>query len=130
MKANELRIGNLITDETNDIYVVLGLFGSEDSALSVSTYQEENVIKYQNHEFNMVQGIPLTEEWLKKLGFDKRENPNNTKKSVFWDNGEVKLILSDKLYCSDIVQTIELKHVHQLQNLYFALTNQELIYTK
>lgn len=74
--------------------------------------------------------IPLTEGWLKDFGFKiakmnyyelKLKDENIL--AVDYKDGEVWL--SDKVDKTDIRLT-QLDHVHQLQNLYFALTNEEL----
>lgn len=66
--------------------------------------------------------IPLTEEWLVKFGFDKIEWADNE----YYRNGYTVKI--EEGYTSVWFQTseIEIKYVHQLQNLIFALTGQEL----
>lgn len=78
--------------------------------------------------------IPLTEEWLLKLGFkDARSNElelypikYNTKTIRY--NG-----INTNLYVSDFgddshydLPCPHIKYVHQLQNIYFALTGEEL----
>ena len=110
MKANELRIGNLINWDTVDS----------------PSYFELKHFKY----LDRIKPIPLTEEWLLKFGFERDgkydfelkvngiyfrgmcddRQPINTSISIF--------NLPD---CA-----IKVKQVHQLQNLYFALTGQEL----
>jgi hypothetical protein len=103
MKSNELRIGNyynLVEDGVNidDIYQI-------DDGYSL----------YLIDKHNNAKGIPLTEEWLKKFGFDG------------WDIGNYTMILTNGNFFefgNIIAQNI--KYVHQLQNLYFALTNEEL----
>ena len=74
--------------------------------------------------------IPLTEEILLKFGFEKRDKinpPFRNYQYVFMKNGF--LIGSDFLF-HYISGNTELKHVHQLQNLYFALTGEELTFKK
>ena len=104
MKANELRIGNLLD--------------FEGEALSF----EFEFVKWDNWE--LFKPIPLTEEWLLKFGFTfYRENMYDIKDFTFlldrftlWDyTGEERYFIA----CS-------INHVHQLQNLYFALTGEEL----
>ena len=56
--------------------------------------------------------IPLTEECLLRFGFESK-NP------VLFTNSD-----GDSFYLDDT----KIKHVHQLQNLYFALTGEELTY--
>ena len=62
-----------------------------------------------------IKPIPLTEEWLLKFGLMSIKTELG-----FWNNG-------DAIYFSyGFEKSIELKYVHQLQNLYFALTGEEL----
>ena len=70
-----------------------------------------------------IEPIPLTEEWLLKFGFEKNKNSdlyfrlNNYE--YFIENGII-----DNGYSR--MNEISVKYVHQLQNLYFALTGKEL----
>ena len=66
--------------------------------------------------------LSLTEEWLVKFGADKSLY-NNYLDFEYFDIYK----LNDVWYVEkEGVTLCELKHVHQLQNLYFALTNVEL----
>ena len=74
--------------------------------------------------------IPLTEEWLLKFGFEKESNKSySTGEEIVY--GVYKL---DELTYNSIqknwwfngVLSNQPIYVHQLQNLYFALTNEEL----
>jgi hypothetical protein len=73
-----------------------------------------------------IKPIPLTEEWLLKFGFDKNEN------GLFklFNESEVPILLNEDLNgwtCDGINFSINgTQYVHQLQNLYFALTGEEL----
>ena len=72
--------------------------------------------------------IPITQEWLLKFGFIKR----NEYEFDFWQNSMWKLkeYKNKKYYilfhCSDEVDCTLIKYVHSLQNLYFALTGEDL----
>ena len=104
MKAQELRIGNLFIDEkSKTIISVIGL--------------TEQIITFSGHFKNDWQAkpIPLTEDWLRKLG---------VKDSVwvfelFNNGGEFHISTENGDW-------IFINYVHQLQNLYFALTGDEL----
>jgi len=107
MKANELRIGNFIYNERNEIFKVNWI---------------TEMIESQSN------AIPLTEEWLLNFGFDKL--PNCWDNDIFhlseWDNYPMNwCVVMNK---NNAVLILKLKHVHQLQNLYFALTGEELTY--
>lgn len=113
MKATELRIGNYVT-ETNIGVTLVNLFDLEN---------------IQNEDTNY-QPIPLTEEWLLKLGF--KLYPSG---SYCFDLFSVNEYLAIDLKYNKgfaYIRTdedslkIKLEYVHQLQNLYFALTNLEL----
>jgi hypothetical protein len=107
MKENELRIGNWVLSPTE------------------GEIQIEN--GWQIDEGEEVKPIPLTEEWLFKFGFkfdghcswwknkliELTIDTGEDEYSVFNDNG-------------DYITLKGIKYVHQLQNLYFALTGEEL----
>ena len=77
--------------------------------------------------------IPLTEQWLIKLGFeDKSED-------TFWYGKYVIKYTPVRVECKIEISTdgedfrwiegntiVQIEHVHQLQNLFFALTGKEL----
>jgi hypothetical protein len=125
MKANELRIGNLLRDKVTK------------TELKVIELTEVNIITYviDRSKFPLQDGwgiepIPLTEEWLLKFGFEKLSNGwlrlhiCNDWSYLYWDRlaGLELSVNKQGIHFSHI------KHVHQLQNLYFALTGEELIY--
>ncbi len=102
MKANELRIGNYVHMDMSidDIEVVRLKIG--DLALFAIEARE-------------LYPIPLTEEWLLKFGLMSIKTELG-----LWNNG-------DAIYFNyGFEKSIQLKYVHQLQNLYFALTGEEL----
>jgi len=76
-------------------------------------------------EFCSFQKIPITEEWLFKLGFFKYNNAYVLEKPTENIMNFKFSIWNDFTYNSSEFP-IELKYVHQLQNLYFALTQREL----
>ena len=128
MKAKDLRLGNYVlsnlpqTNHENDYYTV-------------------DLILLEIFDSVEVEPIQLTEEWLIKFGFEKDREVYNLGIPVFvknnfriWDNRdkvEYEKILgySDSsdfkfIYSKNIQPYI--KYVHQLQNLYFSLTGEEL----
>jgi hypothetical protein len=103
MKASELRIGNYVYD-------TLGKVNRID--LEAITY----IVKEPR---NQVKPIPLTEEWLLKLGA-KKDKIDNT-----YYLSELEIMLPNFFrYKTSMISRID--YVHQLQNLYFALIGEEL----
>lgn len=109
MKANELRIGNYLKwkDESQIAqirYILKEAIGLEDDIPSdLAT------------DLDFFEPIPLTEEWLLKFGF--RES---NKYLVKYRLGLKKR--GDNYFYDNI----SIQYVHSLQNLYFALTDEEL----
>ena len=106
MKANELRIGNYV--KSNDVNMA-PYFTVTASFLK----QNENEMSW------FIDPIQLTKEWLEKFGFEKVE-------FAFKKNGLRLFPIRDLYYRANYPITVDVKHVHQLQNLYFALTGKEL----
>lgn len=117
MKTNELRIGNYVFDTIDKKEIQ---FTFEDFACCENFIKWNHIIPYKE--------IPLTEEWLLDFGFI-----NDDKLDLYYlkDVDFISLCQNTtKEYWCDFETynglKIEIKSVHQLQNLYFALTSQEL----
>lgn len=117
MKASELRIGNLIVNpHTKEICTVQAIKPKYKQRKNQSTgeyFYFLDVIEYEgmNVTLDLFAPIPLTEEWLLKFGFKKSIHIDQWKKRGF---GFID------------VSNPQCAFVHQLQNLYFALTGEEL----
>lgn len=114
MEANELRIGNFVGDIGNIPYQVY-----PQTILSLWQMEISGKIPLD------VNPIPLTEEWLVKFGFTK-SLANGT---IYCKARFMEIIYDSDIYLSFSGNRgkLNIKHVHQLQNLYFALTGEELI---
>jgi hypothetical protein len=114
MKASDLRIGNILR----------GLNGSSCRVLKLE--KDNIIVDYGNLITNKPkpEPIPLTEEWLIKLGFvlDEYEWYNFGEISIKLN--EIRCVQKNALDCFN--QLPFPNHVHQLQNLYFALKGEEL----
>jgi hypothetical protein len=110
MNANELRLGNWVHPQ----------FPMQ----VVCVYADEILCNFEGNEgdvweFNPkdLDGILLSYEWLANFGF-KKEGMHQLWKSVdFW---------VQETQVGFFYNGIEINYVHQLQNLYFALTGKEL----
>lgn len=119
MEASELRLGN---------WVQIKCVSKDPLVVDIWDNQEFNEFNMKSLMFNdpdfEYKPIPLTEEWLLKFGFKKLShyyfNDDNYFSLIDYKN-KINYVLDD-----DRGDYMELKHVHQLQNLYFALTNTEL----
>lgn len=110
MEAKELRIGNYVYEQSGKLVV------NRDSI-----YKVENVNIQSAHKY---EPIPITEEWLLKFSAivsDGRFGKFYTINFIEFHTSESGEIC----FCWDGFMK-EIKNVHQLQNLYFALTNEEL----
>lgn len=127
MQATELRIGNKLDYYGQTVQVIeitkhSATFGYFDDSLGFTRlYGEKDFPK----------PIPITEEWLERLGFVKFELAYIWYSITFkypYDHFEISLRPSFDRYYVRIgtITTTEIKHVYQLQNLYFALTGEEL----
>jgi hypothetical protein len=122
MKANELRIGNYVLDTDDDSLMVVSRLESTEYTQwnSGDFYNITCKCPNDNYYEGLFKPIPLTEEWLLKFGFKKNDEGRYDKR--------MELILENKVYHFKQGWTnVELKYVHQLQNLYFAITGEELI---
>ena len=140
MKASDLRIGNWVLDCEADADESIYWKVEEIQRLSENKALNQTVgVTYRRGSCWScdVEPIPLTEEWLLKFGFKQDVDSsfvlNNT--GVFLDKRfKENIYLRTKeggRFGSEVwnkIDNLKIKHVHQLQNLYHALTQKELIY--
>jgi hypothetical protein len=117
MKANELRIGNYIGDK-NDIAIVESI--DKDGCMVQFINDEKQGFRISEP----IKAIPLTEEWLLRFGFYKSDNYGNDEYRLDgYSYFRGSFYISD---CDECGESVEINFVHELQNLYFALTKKEL----
>jgi hypothetical protein len=119
MKTNEVRVGNrVLFAEDGTEFIVTDIVGS---GFNVKNEEENTWI-----EADQFEGIPLTVEWLLKFGFKIKDNDG---RFILLD-GDVDILFDDDLdcwTCDGVCFSVNcLNSVHQLQNLYFVLTGEEL----
>jgi len=113
MEAKELRIGNFIN------YLGSGEVQIKDAKALFNSMEQFN------YPHPKVSPIPLTEEWLIKFGFVKHKDRFEYKIKEFricLNSDSNEYVFPDW----DVFDYLQIKYVHQLQNLYFALTGEEL----
>ena len=114
--ANELRIGNwVIIISTGQIACIT----SVDKNIGVKVNNSPIYLSIDD-----IKPIPVTEEILLKCGFEK-DNEYFSLKNLHY-NIENKRFYIGNDHVSSGHNDAYILHLHQLQNLYFALTNQEL----
>jgi len=123
IKVNELRIGNWVAlkDGTH-----VPIRGGGINAMEQGRFE--------------CYPIPLTEEILLKFGFEKKGNDFVNHRT----DGDIDSVTGATMYISEFVNKefefvvcadtyngycLTIPYLHQLQNLYFALTGEELQYT-
>jgi hypothetical protein len=129
MNANELRIGNLLLDRGSKLLRLdFWDFGKPAQRMFLADVERHPMTEDIEH----CQPIQLTEDWLLKFGFEEDKNRLYTTmkgESQWYINGIDGCIFFSDVLEFDCVPNTKIKYVHQLQNLYFALTNEELTYT-
>lgn len=112
MRVLELKVGNWIKD---------GI------AIEKITIDHLYCLNSGRCEYDPIQ---LTEEWLLKFGFVKYKYGHNTyrQKSFIIEEGLLNYEFRKRISKEDSLGLAYVKYVHQLQNLYFALTGEELTF--
>lgn len=120
----ELRIGNVVM-YGSDIAIIYRL----GATYCYSNLLIENTTGVTTDEIKYHSGIPLTEEWLLKMGFKKRQDPGifgMYTKDECWDLDKFEGGYYFKDHELNHINSAPMICVHQMQNLFFALTGEEL----
>ena len=125
IKENELRLNNLVmvnykTDLLSKVTWI------QEGSINVIFDRQPDLVNGVVCSVNDLIPIPLTEEWLIKFGFKKTwfgyENISTGIEIEPLKNGDYTICINANEY--HVGESF--KYVHQLQNIYFALTNKEL----
>jgi hypothetical protein len=132
MKASELRIGSFVdvTNRHNRIHMPYGFIKKvgEIQFFKVRLYEYDKPFAIQPEsefiDIAELAPIPLTEEWLLKFGFVQGRNYPGWVLLKDLEKGDY---IDDNVLFEFFEPGYDhIKYVHQLQNLYFALTGEEL----
>lgn len=131
MKASELRIGNWVNSEgifyaTDQPYAKIGAIGPGKSI----GLERTNTSSLDGGDTDQIAPIPLNEEWLIKLGFVRVSSYDDEWciesyrhfRIAFDRDGDIGTAHLGRYKGTYKI----IDYVHQLQNLYFALTGTEL----
>lgn len=122
VRANELRIGNLVYFKFDNELTIHNIVGKDIQVMHKCErdYNEESECYYP---------IPLTEDWLVKFGFNQNYGVADSEQYMVYQ--PIWIYEHERVYYSEsyddyftFIKTIQ--YVHQLQNLYFAITGEEL----
>lgn len=148
IKASELVIGNIVWESS---LFTPGPDDFEEIVVGAINDIDKVVLDSQNniYSYDCLYPIPLTVEWLERFGFiglnhlGRREyslviDEELTIEVCFGDQLIVRLVIINDNYDENINlgQFVTYRHIrgcnylHQLQNLYFALTGEELTIKK
>ena len=142
MKITELRIGNIVWNDYSGQMIINAIMQSKHNSF-VDLVKNE-ILPSGRYSVEDISGIPITEEWLVKMGFKvtKQSDSRLWIKSNAFDWGFViepsykkgEWFFGHEYYDSEDERynykpmwfMYDLRYVHQLQNIYFTLTSQEL----
>jgi hypothetical protein len=121
---DELRIGNWV-ERIGWPLKVTGMKGSD-------IWLDSKGYEFEHYFYDGINPIPITEEWLVRFGFEPMVGNEFAKWLDKWEGRLMFIDPSLRFYGIEENGSIlftsgnNFKYVHQLQNLYFALTGQEL----
>jgi hypothetical protein len=131
MESKELRVGNLVSYFNNDMVKVDGI--SKESGQYYINAKKNNTT--YNNVIEAFKPTIITKEILFKYGFNENSDGNYLlslnqflnlelmKVGDEWLNFSVEKTNDDNCFSFE-----RIRYVHQLQNLYFALTQKELTF--
>lgn len=122
MEANELRIGNLVYHN--------------DKIIEITSLHPKNDAVNDEIPFHAIYGIKITEILLLKLGFEFRNTDKqyglylqvSKNRVLYWYHSKKISLEFDSEDYDNTLFDFDCNFIHQLQNIYFALTGKELIY--
>ena len=130
MKATELRVNNYVKLVFPDGEITAIVEGIKWNSLALNI---DGRIGW--HDSTGIKPIPLTEQWLLGFGFEDEggddyvvtKGEHTLLLTVQKDSVRVYLISLYGTCSSEYIFLKDILYVHQLQNLYFALMQEELI---
>lgn len=136
MTTSELRLGNYVSiSTTGKIKKVVEIYHTDKISLDIRGIDHSGY--YGIFRIDEVEGVPITEDRLLALGFLKDYKKGYIGIDVHNSDfvltapqvmGEWQENYAFQYTAGNLSKFRELKYIHQLQNLYFALTGEELYF--
>lgn len=131
INSNELRIGNYILVD-REIKKVCSIKDDQNNAETCSIgFENNNACEYENAASERLEAAPISDELLINLGFTFNDYHKT------WQHTKPKRTLTIELNqdfsAVDFSHHELVKHVqylHLLQNLFFSIQREELVFTK
>lgn len=125
MKSEELRIGNLVKISDIGTCEILGVMPNK---IYYTPNKDKRLFENMYSMYCYINPITLTGDWLLKFGFEKKDSQRYILQKGKKINIPVAKFKFEEHITFEGLRSvpIDLLYVHQLQNLYFALTGQEL----
>lgn len=127
LRSKDLRVGNYV-NYNNTVHIVNEI---QKNTIKISWIDSKNI---KEDEFDClyknILSLPLTNKEIEKFGYIKDDNNlienrdlyiNNSDYIIENNNGTIWL-------CNQFGRIAIIEYVHELQNLYFSLKNEELKY--
>lgn len=121
MKANELRIGNYLFVHGK---VSMDQTFSQNSIWKITRVNATDIVAIDSHYSEWYKPIQITQKWLEKFEFEEVISGQ-------WFSHKFQIFLRKDIngylfeYSGGL--GVVIAYVHELQNLYFSLTKEELI---
>jgi hypothetical protein len=128
MKPKDLRIGNIIN--FNGIPLAVGELSNKNFDEWYVVFSPEDPL-IRNFKAKGINPEPLTEEWLVKFGFEDQSGGwgGNQGSEKHYKKATLEIQTFGDSYSKWMMvkmNSVQIYYVHQLQNLYFAMTGKEL----
>lgn len=139
LKKNELRIGNLLhypnydNDGKDRVFRVRDIYTDDDKVGLTN-----GIIMLPSSRLKYLKPIPISGEMLIKLGFIKGKCKFGDNYVLIRNDYEIYFVIEQWVdtnskwinhwHIKYTVKPFNIKYIHQLQNLFFAMTGEELVY--
>ena len=127
VKAHELRVGNLLVMQYSEKHHEPTVNTVPEKIISV----EPHHIELAHSDTSNLRTISLSDKWLSRMGFEPSANYNIFYRRLNHHNLLVadlnhNIVLATEADNKGSIGLTQVDYVHQLQNLYYDLTKQEI----